>query len=75
MDMTPLTELPEYWQQHIAYLRAERAKLRKGVIPRDQYLPSEAHREIRKLRAEATSLRVQRNEARAELAALRAERV
>lgn len=67
MNETPLTELPEYWQQHIQHLRQERAHLRSR-------LPSATRTTtiIRGLRREVAKMRVQRNEARAELEALRA---
>jgi predicted nucleic acid-binding Zn-ribbon protein len=68
MDEIPLTELPNYWQQHIQHLRQERAKLRSGLAS------PKAGRIIRGLRHDLAKMRIQRNEARAELAALRAER-
>lgn len=68
MDKTALSELPEYWQQHIQNLRQERAMLRSRLAS------PKAARIIRGLRHDLAKMRVQRNQARAELAALRAER-
>lgn len=71
MENTPLSELPDYWQQHIRHLRSERADLRQGAVSVSN-LDAEAQRVIRRLRHENGKIRIQRNEARAELAALRA---
>lgn len=65
MDKTPLSELPAYWQEHIRHLRTDRARLREGL---------DTSPEIRRLRKDCARYRVERNEARAELEALRAER-
>lgn len=67
MNEAPFSTLPEYWQQHIHYLRTDRATLRKR-LPAAKTTDA-----IQKLRQEIVRMRLQRNEARAELEALRAE--
>ena len=62
---TPLTQLPEEWQTHIRELRSERAWLRQEL--------ETPGRVVRGLRKDIAKMRIQRNEARAERDALRAE--
>jgi hypothetical protein len=65
----PLTELPEYWQEHIKNLRRDRARLRR--LDKVTDLPLFWQQKIKKLQGEAQQLRQERNAARAELGALR----
>ncbi|ETZ53574.1 hypothetical protein LIX17_20210 [Mycobacterium avium subsp. hominissuis] len=68
-------ELPEEWQAEFRRLASANKSLRKGQGYEVKYedLPLSWQREFTRLRRDIARLRVQRNEARAELAALRAE--
>lgn len=82
IDQTaPLNELPEYWQEQIRELRSENHELRSRLradgisfAPKLNELPSRTQKYITDLRKDCSRFRHERNEARAELAALRAER-
>ena len=71
MTHPPLTDIPEHWQEHVKHLRRDRAKLRRLETIAD--LPLYWQQRIKKLQDEAKQLRRERNAAREELAALRAE--
>jgi chromosome segregation ATPase len=75
-----LGELPTYWQEQIRALRAENAEVRNrlrgdgaSLTPELDELPRVWRKRIVDLRKENASYRTQRNQARAEVAALRAE--
>lgn len=70
-------ELPEEWQKKIQALQGENRNLHRlnGLDVKFEDLPPSWQSKLDDLRKESAKLRIQRNEARAELAALRAERV
>lgn len=69
-----LHELPEYWQEKIRQYRAENRLLRSRVNKSaDIELSARWQKTVADLRRENAKFRTERNQARAELAALRAE--
>lgn len=72
-----LQDLPQFWQEKIRQYRSEnyslRTRLRATESLSDQGLPPSWAKKLRKIRDENVQLRKERNAAREELAALRAE--
>lgn len=70
-----LHELPDYWQEKIRQHRVEAQRLRDRLATADRIeLSPRWQKTLSALRKENGRYRSERNEARAELAALRAER-
>ncbi len=73
---TQLHDLPDYWQERIRRYRVENKRLRGLVSNADRLeLPPKWQKNITDLRRENAKFRTERNDARAELAALRAQSV
>ena len=66
-------DLPQHWQNHIKGLHVQIRNLNDGRRISFEELQPSWRREFTRLRTDVAKFRTQRNEARSELAALRAE--